>query len=201
MPGLHGLIYLICIFKLGIQPIKYFKTKTISCDFAVKILAINTGICKWKINILQVFLKTTIMAQVNPFEFSDDSDLSDISEGEEAFIVSHLTDEEKEQYEYIRSQIVISTARGKRLKSFMDRVLNVTAQSNPGIPKEYAEHLMRDMTKISEDVFGEGKSSSTIPDDPDTPLIIKILPSSLKLKKMLRQLKKRMKKSKKKQKQ
>ena len=102
------------------------------------------------------------------------------SEGEEAFIVSHLTDEEKEQYEYIRSQIVIATACGKRLKSFMDRVLNVTAQSNPGIPKEYAEHLMRDMTKIS-DVFGEGKSSSTIPDDPDTPLIIKILPSSLKL--------------------
>ena len=67
------------------------------------------------------------------------------SEGEEAFIVSHLKDEEKEQYEYIRSQIVIATARGKRLKSFMDRVLNVTAQSNPGIPKEYAEHLMRDM--------------------------------------------------------
>ena len=97
------------------------------------------------------------------------------------FIVSHLTDEEKEQYEYIRSQIVRSTAHGKRLKSFMDRVLDVTAQSNPGIPKEYAEHLMRDMTKILEDVVGEGESSSIIPDDPDTPLIIKILPSSLKL--------------------
>ena len=39
---------------------------------------------------------------------------------------------------------------------------------------------MRNMTKIS-DVVGEGESSSTIPDDPDTPLIIKILPSSLKL--------------------
>ena len=98
-----------------------------------------------------------------------------------AFIVSHLTDEEKEQYEYIRSQIVRSTACGKRPTSFMDRVLNVTAQSNPGILKEYAEHLMRDMTKILEDVVGEGESSSTIPDDPDTPLIIKILLSSLKL--------------------
>ena len=38
---------------------------------------------------------------------------------------------------------------------------------------------MRDMTKFLEDVVG--KSSSTIPDDPDTLLIIKILPSSLKL--------------------
>ena len=135
MPGPHGLIYLICIFKLGIQPIKCFKTKTITCDFTVRILSINTGICKWKINILQVFLKTNIMAQVNPLEFSDDSDLSDISEGEEAFIVSHLTDEEKEHYEYIRSQIVRSTAHGKRLKSFIDKILNVTTQSNPGIQK------------------------------------------------------------------
>ena len=69
------------------------------------------------------------MAEVNPdpLEISDDSDLSDISQGEEAFIVSHLTDQEKEQYEYIRSQIVRSTAHGKRLKSFMDRVLDVTA--------------------------------------------------------------------------
>ena len=65
------------------------------------------------------------MAQVNPLEFSDDSDLSDISEGEEAFIVSHLTDREKEQYEYIRSQIVRSTAHGKRPKSFIDRVLDI----------------------------------------------------------------------------
>ena len=130
---------------------------------------------------MQVFSKTSITAQVNPLEFSDNSDLLDISEGEEAFIVSHLNDEEKEQYEYIRSQIVRSTACGKRPNSFMDRVLNVTAQSNPGIPKEYAEHLMRDMAKILEDVVGEGESSSTIPDDPDTPLIIKILPSSLKL--------------------
>ena len=40
---------------------------------------------------------------------------------------------------------------------------------------------MRDMTKILEGVVGEGEDSSTIPDDPDTPLIIKILPSSLKL--------------------
>ena len=40
---------------------------------------------------------------------------------------------------------------------------------------------MRDMTKILEDVVGKGKGSSTIPDDPDTPLIIKILLSSLKL--------------------
>ena len=63
----------------------------------------------------------------------------------------------------------------------MDRVLDVTAQSYPGIPKEYAKHLMRDMTKISEDVVGEGKSSSTIPDDPDALLIIKILLSSSKL--------------------
>ena len=31
------------------------------------------------------FLKTSIMAQVNPLEISDDSDLSDISEDEEAF--------------------------------------------------------------------------------------------------------------------
>ena len=67
------------------------------------------------------------MAQVNPLEFSDDNDLSDISEGEKAIILFHLTDEEKGQYEYIRSQIVRSTAHGKRLKSFMDRVLDVTA--------------------------------------------------------------------------
>ena len=55
------------------------------------------------------------MAEVNPdpLEFSDDSDLSDISEGEEVFIVSHLTNQEKEQYEYIRSQIVRSTAHVK----------------------------------------------------------------------------------------
>ena len=40
---------------------------------------------------------------------------------------------------------------------------------------------MRDMTKNLEDVVGEGESSPTILDDPDIPLIIKILLSSLKL--------------------
>ena len=60
---------------------------------------------------------------------------------------------------------------------------DVRTQSNPGIPKEYAEHLMRDMTKILEDV-GEGESATMIPDDPDTPLIISYhCQSRLKLKK------------------
>ena len=94
MPGLHGLIYLICIFKLGVQPIKCFKQKQFNVTLLSEFLAINIGIYKWKINILQVFSKTIIMAQVNPLEFSDDSGLSDISEGEEAFIVCHLTDQE-----------------------------------------------------------------------------------------------------------
>ena len=44
--------------------------------------------------------------------------LTSASESEEAFIVSHLTDAEKEQYEYMRSHIVRSTACGIRLKSF-----------------------------------------------------------------------------------
>ena len=38
-------------------------------------------------------------SQLELLEF-DDSDLSDLSEGEEQFIVSHLTDEEKSQYDY-----------------------------------------------------------------------------------------------------
>ena len=41
------------------------------------------------------------MATFDPALLSNDSDLSDLSEGEEKFIVLHMTEEEHEQYEYI----------------------------------------------------------------------------------------------------
>ena len=80
----------------------------------------------------------------------------------------------------IRQQVVRSTARGKNTKGFIERVLDITEHSNPDLPKEFAEHLMCDISKLSEDI-DVGESSSAIPEDPDAPLIIKILPSLLKL--------------------
>lgn len=72
-----------------------------------------------------------------------------------------------------------STAHDKKSKSFTERVLDVRARSNPGLPKVYAKHLLRDVTAVR----GESKDEDKVivPDDPDTPLIIKIIPSSLKL--------------------
>ena len=52
------------------------------------------------------------MASKKLFEYKD-SDLDDISEGEEAFIVSNLTEEEKEQYDFIQQDIIKSEAHGK----------------------------------------------------------------------------------------
>ena len=49
------------------------------------------------------------MALFDPALLSNDSDLSNLSEGEEKFIVSHMTYEECEQYEYIHSQVLRST--------------------------------------------------------------------------------------------
>ena len=114
-------------------------------------------------------------------EFEDDSDLSDLSESDEQYIVSHMTDEEKEQYDYIRQQVVRSTARGKKTKDLIERVLDVTSKANPGIPDSFATHLMHNIENEAEgEAEGEG-SDVQIPDDPDVPLIIKIVPSSLKL--------------------
>ena len=105
----------------------------------------------------------------------EDSDLDDLSEGKEAFIVTNLT--EKEQYNYIWGEIVKNVAHGKRSKGF---TVGSDREKQSRTAQIYAEHLLWDMTAVT------GKTSTRedevqIPDDPDVPLIIMIIPSSLKL--------------------
>ena len=123
------------------------------------------------------------MASKELFEL-EDGNLEDISEGEEAFIVSNLTDEEREQCNYISKEIAKSVTHGKRSKGFIERVLDVTSRSNLGLPKVFAEHLMQDGTAAR---GKQGEDELVIPEDPDTPLIIKIIPSSLKLLTIIKQ--------------
>ena len=80
-----------------------FKTKTLPCDLAVKLFSYKYSSFELKKQHFASFSKTSIMAEGNPLEISDDSDLSDLLEGKEAFIVSHITDDERKQYDYIRT--------------------------------------------------------------------------------------------------
>ena len=60
--------------------------------------AINTGVFNQKIRSFDCYQFK--MESKALFEL-EDSDLEDLSEGEEAFIVLQLTNEEREQYDYI----------------------------------------------------------------------------------------------------
>ena len=88
------------------------------------------------------------MASKELFEY-EDSDLDDFSKGEEVFIVSNLTEDEREQYDFIQQGIIKSPAHGKWSKDFADRVRGITSRSTPGLPKVFAEHLMYDIAAVS----------------------------------------------------
>ena len=96
------------------------------------------------------------MASKEIFEYKD-SNLDDISEGEEAFIVSSLMEEEKEQCDFIQQGIIKSKAHGKQSKDFTERVQCVTSISNPGLPKVFAEQLMHDVAAVSGEQSKQGE--------------------------------------------